>query len=194
MALATIKPTKLDIAIASQIARHADPRVEHAAETLTWGADEHVLLALSIAGWLYAQLRRPSARPVANHLLTVSLASAVLPHILKSIFDQTRPDRLTIRGHGRGIPLSGKPRDAFPSGHAVHMGALASAAGLLPPAARRLVRGAAVGLSLTRIALLAHWTTDVLAGLALGVAVERCLRPRGLDRAVRERLAARGRP
>jgi len=35
-------------------------------------------------------------------------------------------------------------------------------------------------LSLTRIALLAHWASDVIAGFALGAAVERLLRPRTL--------------
>jgi hypothetical protein len=32
------------------------------------------------------------------------------------------------------------------------------------------------GLVLTRIVLLAHWTSDVIAGLAIGAAVERMLR------------------
>jgi undecaprenyl-diphosphatase len=32
------------------------------------------------------------------------------------------------------------------------------------------------GLVLTRIVLLAHWTSDVIAGLAIGAAVERLLR------------------
>ena len=32
-------------------------------------------------------------------------------------------------------------------------------------------------IAATRIVLLAHWTTDVLAGLAMGALVERCLRP-----------------
>jgi undecaprenyl-diphosphatase len=177
MALATVKPTRPDIAIANEIAAHTNPGTEHVAQALTWGADEHVLLALSVVGWLCAQARRSPARPVANHLLAVSLVSAVLPHVLKSIFDQTRPDRLTVRGHWRGIPVSGRSRDAFPSGHAVHMGALASAADLLPHGLTYVVRSVAVGLSLTRIALLAHWATDVLAGLALGAATERLLRP-----------------
>jgi undecaprenyl-diphosphatase len=39
------------------------------------------------------------------------------------------------------------------------------------------VRAIAVALSLTRIALLAHWASDVVAGFALGAAVERLLRP-----------------
>ncbi|MCP3459512.1 phosphatase PAP2 family protein [Bradyrhizobium sp. CCGUVB23] len=180
MALVTVKPTRIDIAIADEIAAHANPGMEETAEALTWGADEHVLLALAAAGWLYAWTRRPAARPVANHVLAVSLVTAVLPHILKSFFDQTRPDRLTVRGHRQGIPISGRSHDAFPSGHAVHMGALASAAGLLPRGPRRAFRAVAIGLSLTRIVLLAHWASDVVAGFALGAAVERLLRPRAL--------------
>jgi undecaprenyl-diphosphatase len=177
MALVTIQPTRIDTAIANEIARHTNSGLEHAARTLTWGADEHVLLALAAAGWLYTRLRQPQQRPVANHVLLVSLATAVLPHVMKSIFDQTRPDRLTARGHWHGIPISGRSRDAFPSGHAVHMGALASAAGLLPATPRRVVRTVALGLSLTRVVLLAHWASDVVAGFTLGVVVERLFRP-----------------
>ncbi|MBR0849028.1 phosphatase PAP2 family protein [Bradyrhizobium diazoefficiens] len=177
MALVTVKPTWIDIAIANEIADHTNPELEETAEALTWGADEHVLLALAAAGWLYTRLRPRAERHAADHILAVSLVTAVLPHILKSAFDQLRPDRLTVRGHRRGVPFSGRPRDAFPSGHAVHMGALASAAGLLPPARRRLVRVIAAALSLTRVALLAHWASDVVAGFVLGVAVERMLRP-----------------
>jgi len=183
MALIEVKPTRVDTAVANQIAAHTNTGIEHAAETLTWGADEHVLLAVVAAGWLYAHFLQPRLqRRIANHVLTVSLVTALLPHVLKSVFDQTRPDRLTVRGHHNGAPVSGKARDAFPSGHAVHMGALASAAGLLPPTPRRLVRSAAVALSLTRIAVLAHWTSDVVAGFALGAAVERLLRPWTLAR------------
>jgi undecaprenyl-diphosphatase len=187
MALVTIKPTELDMSIADEIVRHTTPGAEDLAKTLTWGADEHVLVALSAAAWLSARFWRSPKKPVADHLLVVALVTAALPHVLKSIFDQTRPDRLTVRGHRRGIPLSGRRNDAFPSGHAVHMGALASAAEILPAGRRRLVRGLAVALSLTRIALLAHWTTDVLAGFGLGVVVERMLRPRTLTYSDRRR-------
>lgn len=182
MALVTVKPTRIDVAIANEIADHTDAEIEETAEALTWGGDEHVLLALAAAGWLYTRLRPPEERRVANHILAVSLTTAILPHILKSAFDQVRPDRLTVRGHRRGVPFSGRPRDAFPSGHAVHMGALASVAGLLPPERRRVVRSIAVSLSLTRVALLAHWASDVVVGFTLGIAVERMLRPWTLAR------------
>ena len=191
MALFTVEPTRVDHAIASQIAIHTNSELEHTAEALTWGADEHILMGLAAAGWVYAWLRAPRHRPIANHILLVSLVTAALPHVLKSAFDQTRPDRLTVLGHCHGVPLSGRSRDAFPSGHAVHMGALASAAGLLPPARRRLVRVIATALSLTRVALLAHWASDVVAGFTLGILVERILRPWTL--AGRSRTSADGR-
>ena len=195
MALVTVKPTRIDTAIANQIAHNTNSGLEHAAQAMTWGADEHLLVVLAAAGWLYTRLRQPQQRPVANHVLMVSLATAVLPHVLKSLFDQTRPDRLTVAGHWRGVPISGRSRDAFPSGHAVHMGALASAAGLLPPTPRRLARTLAVTLSLTRVALLAHWASDVVAGFTLGVIVERLFRPFTLARSRRQPpSASRGRP
>ncbi|QDP24624.1 phosphatase PAP2 family protein [Bradyrhizobium cosmicum] len=193
MAFTTVRPTRIDIAIANEIAARTNPDLEQTAAALTWGADEHVLLPLAAAGWLYARLLPRDERRAADHILAVSLAAAVLPHILKSAFDQVRPDRLIVRGHRHGIPFSGLPRDAFPSGHAVHMGALASAAGLLPPARRRLVRSIAAALSLTRVALLAHWASDVVAGFALGVLVERTLRPWTLEGAARKPGAPRGR-
>jgi len=176
MALTTIRPTAADREIANAIAAHTTPDLERAAQVLTWGADEKILLAAAIGAWLYAG-RRPSLRPIANHVLTLSIIATALPHVLKRGIDQTRPDRLTVRGHWRGVPLSGRPRDAFPSGHALHMGALASAAGLLPPQQRRLARALALALSTTRVVLLAHWMSDVVAGFAAGVLIERLVRP-----------------
>ena len=176
MALVTIRPTRTDRKIAKAIASRTSPELEHVAKFLTWGADEKLLLALSAGAWLYAA-RRPALRPITNHILSVSLLTAILPHLLKRAIDQTRPDRLTIGGHARGVPFSGRARDAFPSGHAVHMGALASAAGLLATPQRQLARGLAVVLSATRIVLLAHWASDVAAGFAAGALIERLLRP-----------------
>jgi undecaprenyl-diphosphatase len=174
--LITIRPTELDKKLAGVIAEHTDPRTEHAAEALTWGADEHVLIAAAAAGWLLTRRSEEPVRRLATHLLACSLSAALLPHILKSFIDQDRPDRRTIRGHWRGVPFSGKASDAFPSGHALHVGALASAATLLPPRARNLAWAIGTLLVSTRVVLLAHWFTDVLAGLGLGVAVERSMR------------------
>jgi undecaprenyl-diphosphatase len=177
MALITVSPTAADIAIANFIASRTNPPVEEVSEFLTWGADEHVLGALTAAWWLYTRGKGTSKRRAADQVLLTTLVAAALPHLFKTVFDQERPDRLTVRGHRRGVPISGNARDAFPSGHAVHVGALASAASCLPKRQRNAVWLAGAGLVATRIVLLAHWTSDVFAGLAIGIAVERLLRP-----------------
>jgi membrane-associated phospholipid phosphatase len=97
-----------------------------------------------------------------------------------------------------GVPLSGNAKDAFPSGHALHVGAFASAATLLPPKYRNAIWTAGAILVTTRIVLLAHWFTDVLAGLALGVSLERAIRlltmpkPRRPSKTGTEELSASG--
>jgi len=176
MALFRVKPTDADVVIAGEIASHTGPRAEHTAEALTWGADEYVLCALAACWWLYCRSKGPNSRRDSDHVLITTLVASALPHLLKSIFDQERPDRLTIAGHLHGIPISGKRLDAFPSGHAVHIGALASAASVLPTKQRNAIWAAGVGLVLTRILLLAHWTSDVAAGLTLGALTERLIR------------------
>ena len=176
MALVTVRPTAPDAAIANAIAAHTNQPTEKTAEVLTWGADEHILVAL-IAAWWFGMRRQPlRRRRAADHLLLTTLVASAVPHLLKTIFDQERPDRLTVRGHWRGVPWSGNRLDAFPSGHAVHVGALASAASQLPRRERNAVWLIGAGVVVTRIVLLAHWTSDVMAGLAIGALVERCLR------------------
>jgi hypothetical protein len=71
------------------------------------------------------------------------------------------------------LPRSGKAHDAFPSGHAMHVGAVASAISWACPRSAPLAWGVGSLVAATRIVLLAYWTTDVLAGLAMGAFVER---------------------
>ncbi|SHK57763.1 undecaprenyl-diphosphatase [Bradyrhizobium lablabi] len=176
MALITVRPTQLDKDIALDVARHTDVPIERGAELLTRGADEHLLIAAAMVGWLFTRRSDEPIRRLGTHFLACSLSSAVLPHILKAFIDQQRPDRRTVTEHWRGVPLSGKSEDAFPSGHALHVGALGSAATLLPPRIRNLVWTAGALLVGTHVVLLAHWFTDVLAGLGLGVVLERLTR------------------
>jgi undecaprenyl-diphosphatase len=171
-----VRPTAADVAIARAVARNTEPAPEAIARALSWGGDEKLLLVLAAAGWIASRGRREGLRQAGNHALLVTVAATLLPHALKSVVDQIRPDRTTVLGHVHGVSFSGKRKDAFPSGHALHAGALASAAGALPPEPRRIIRGVAVALSLTRIVVLAHWASDVVAGFVLGAALERVLR------------------
>ena len=189
-----LAPTKLDKRVARAVARHASPAVERPARLLTWAADEHVLLAISAALWLASRDGDDHARRQADHLLLSVGATAILPHLLKRVIDQERPDRRMIHGRRHGIPRSGNPYDAFPSGHAMHVGAVASAVSWASPKSAPVAWGLAGLVAATRIVLLAHWTTDVVAGLVMGTLVERCLRPlSGHTRATDENGAGQGR-
>jgi undecaprenyl-diphosphatase len=109
-----------------------------------------------------------------DHLLATVVVSAALPHFFKKYINQTRPDR-AVAGHN-GIRKSGKPRDAFPSGHAVHLGAVASALSWQRPKQKKLIWGTALSIAATRVVVLAHWASDVGVGLIAGASLERLLR------------------
>jgi membrane-associated phospholipid phosphatase len=172
----SVSPTSVDRRIAAKVARSAAPTREHLAEGLTWAADEHILIAAAARYWLASRRGSSDARVAGNHLLVASIVTSVLPHLLKHLFNQRRPDRLTGIGHLHGIPISGRADDAFPSGHAMHMGALAGAATAWPAAWRNLALTVTLGISTTRIVVLAHWASDVAAGFAGRFAIERMLR------------------
>ncbi len=187
MVLVNVKPTTLDLKLAHAIARHTSRKAERVAKILTWGADEKLLLAAVAFGWICSRRGSDPARRLGDQFLAATIAAAILPHVMKSLIDQERPDRRTVRGHWRGVPFSGKRYDAFPSGHAVHIGALASAATLLPATWRRVIWAIGGVLVSTRVVLLAHWLSDVVAGLAIGAAIERLLRPLTLPEPQRQK-------
>jgi hypothetical protein len=114
-----VSPARFDLDLANSISRYTRPAPEKIAKALTWGGDEHVLCAVAYGWWLYCHISGTRQRE-SSHVLLTTIASAMAPHVLKGAFNQTRPDRRTIIGHLRGVPLSGKLSDAFLSGHAVH--------------------------------------------------------------------------
>jgi membrane-associated phospholipid phosphatase len=59
----------------------------------------------------------------------------------------------------------------------MHLGAIASGLAAICPLLAALPWALCAGLAATRVAVLAHWPTDVAAGFALGSAVEHSLRP-----------------
>ena len=173
-----LPPTRIDLAVARTVAAHVTPQIEHAAQPLTWLADEKLVLALAAGVWLHAYLqpRDRVARRRADRLLGAVVAAGAVPHLFKHAIDRKRPDRTVVHLQRHGIPRSGNPWDSFPSGHAVHLGAAAPMLRrLVPPRLRPLVWPAAGALAATRILLLAHYPSDVAAGLAGGVLLDRAV-------------------
>jgi membrane-associated phospholipid phosphatase len=172
-----VEPLSTDRAIARFVADHTTPKLEWVSRALSWAADEHVLYAVSIGLWLSSLRGGPRQRACADHLVACVLTSSILPHLLKDFVDQERPDRCMVHGRRHGIPRSGKPLDSFPSGHAMHVGALASAISRMHPDWKKLAWTIGGVLAATRIIVLAHWASDVVVGLGAGVLIERLLRP-----------------
>jgi membrane-associated phospholipid phosphatase len=172
--LVSLPPTSVDLAVSRACARAATPGIERTLGVLTWVADEKVVLGAAAAFWLYARLRKRNPKMVreADRMLCSVAAAGALPHAFKRLVDRERPDRAVVRDPRHGIPRSGNAWDSFPSGHALHLGAAAgSIARLVPPPARPFVWPATLALASLRIMLLAHYLTDVAAGLAIGAGV-----------------------
>ncbi len=170
-----VPPTQLDRIVADTCYRLASPRIEPIFRALTWLADEKLMLAGAGAVWLgMRSLSRDRAlsRAADQMLLSVAISAAV-PHVAKLAFVRERPDRTRVGSRRKGIPKSGKAFDSFPSGHAVHVGALAAAADGMAPGHRAAVWSTALALAGTRVVLLAHNLTDVIAGLMVGIAINR---------------------
>jgi undecaprenyl-diphosphatase len=114
----------------------------------------------------------------------------IAPKIIKKVVDRTRPDRVVV-GHDRhGVKTSGNPHDSFPSGHSVHIGAVVSALSWAFPERAWEFRSAGAIVAATRVVVLAHWSTDVLVGLIMGVVLERGVR-RTLTKEDRRAITAR---
>src|SRR6201987_5393356 len=92
----TVRPMRADVVISRTIARNTAPAPEEVARTLTWGADEKVLLLIAAAGGLASRGRGEPLRRAGNHALLVTVAASLVPHAMKRLFDQTRPDRRTV--------------------------------------------------------------------------------------------------
>jgi membrane-associated phospholipid phosphatase len=177
--LITLAPTRVDIAISKRCARAATPERERILRVMTWLADEKILLAVVGLFWLRARLRPQGedVRREADRMLLGVVLAGLLPHVFKHLVDRKRPDRTLVRGPRHGIPRSGDPWDSFPSGHALHLGAIAGPlVRLAPEPARPQVWAGILGLAATRIMLLAHYASDVAAGLAMGAGLGNVVR------------------
>jgi membrane-associated phospholipid phosphatase len=126
--------------------------------------------AVLLAVWL---LRR-GARPVAIWVLTTMTVGGLLGALLKLLVGRHRPDLLDPVARAVGF--------SFPSGHALNnaLGAGVFVLVLLPfvrdrPVWRVALWVAAIAIPLVtafcRVGLGLHWTSDVVAGLFLGLAV-----------------------
>ncbi len=140
--------------------------VTSAAEVLTHLADTPVYIAIAAA--VAVLLLVAKRHRLAAFVACVAVGQWLLSNLVKHLVQRERPDL------DRLVDASGY---SFPSGHATAAAALFLALALvvitLRPTWHRvavLVVGISMGVAVaaTRVLVGVHWTTDVLAGLALG--------------------------
>ena len=108
---------------------------------------------------LLALARRPWG---AVFFLAASIAGALVVQLLKGLFGRVRPEEiLVISDHG-----------SFPSGHTANAAVMATVAVILFPRVWVAVVGLAWTLlmAFSRTQVHAHWLTDTLGALVLGIA------------------------
>jgi len=172
----SLEPTSPDRFVAKAATQHTNHLIQNAARTATWVADAHVLGAVAAIVWLGSRGGGQRQRTVADHIATTVAAAVIAPKLIKKVVNRTRPDRVVVGPDRQGVKTSGKPHDSFPSGHAVHIGALVSALSRDYPEKRWHLRAVGAVVAGTRVAVLAHWSTDVIAGLMIGILLEKGVR------------------
>ena len=97
--------------------------------------------------------------------------SGILVNLLKMAFGKSRPKLLFEEGRLDFTPFSyGHAVNSFPSGHATTCAAATVVLALALPRWRGLLLPTGFVLALTRVAIHAHYLSDVCAGFALGTA------------------------
>lgn len=123
-----------------------------------------------IAGILAALRKRRDVVDMAVFMFGAVAVSGIIVNLLKIIAGRTRPKLLlNEETHGFFFFRIGHDYASFPSGHATTLAAASMALALIFPAWRVPILATGIVLALTRVAVTAHYLSDVVAGIALGI-------------------------
>ena len=128
-------------------------------------AANHSLLWFTVAAILAAR-RGASRKAAARGVLAIAGASATANGLLKPLMPRRRPAAAELPAYQtlRNPPKS----SSFPSGHAASAAAFVTAVALESPKLGLAVAPLAASVAYSRVHVGVHWTSDVLAGAAVG--------------------------
>jgi undecaprenyl-diphosphatase len=160
LTVAVLGSAPADVSVRETILAMATPAVVDAMRVVNSAGDWRVLLPGTLM--LFVVFRR--ARETWWIWVALMILAPTLEWAIKQLVGRTRPESLAL---------------SFPSGHstaaAAFFGAVMLLAVALPPRMRAALRVVAVTMivlvGMARVILRAHWPSDVLAGIALGLAL-----------------------
>jgi undecaprenyl-diphosphatase len=156
-----------DLAISGAVARLPASRADDGLRALTSTAD-HGVLWFAVAAVL-AIRSGVTRRAALRGVISVSGASFLANVVLKALFPRRRPAAQLLPVERRLVrrPTS----SSFPSGHAASAAAFATAVAMESPRSAIVVGPLAATVAYSRVHTGVHWTSDVLAGAAVGSGV-----------------------
>ncbi|MET1051265.1 MAG: phosphatase PAP2 family protein [Mycetocola sp.] len=145
--------------------RHVPRVLDRRIAGLSRSADHGVLWFAAAAVLVVASRYRPAIRGVAS----LMVASVITNLVGKNIVGGERPllSDVPVRRHLKSRPESG----SFPSGHSASAAAFATGVALESPRIGAAVAPVAGAVAYSRLHTGAHWLSDVVGGIAIGVGV-----------------------
>jgi 4-amino-4-deoxy-L-arabinose transferase-like glycosyltransferase/membrane-associated phospholipid phosphatase len=128
------------------------------------------LLIIGLILWLIGGLLKRPRWAQAGRFSCYGVLGSFVVQILKHFFGRPRP-RFSDMGIVHLGPSFVKGYDSFPSGHAVSAFAVAVVLARFYPRGRGLFYGIAALVGISRVYLNVHYTSDVVGGALLGVAI-----------------------
>lgn len=160
--------TQFDNTVRAWFLAHQNPLLHNIALVITWIGSPMVMVVLAVAAaaWFYTR----GGRRRAGVVIAAPAVGALLSPIVKALYGRARP---------AGAVLLNEKTYSFPSGHAATSAAVVvtlcyvlAREGMISWRSAIIIGGVVPLLvGLTRLYLDVHWTTDVVAGWAVGLFV-----------------------
>jgi undecaprenyl-diphosphatase len=167
----------------ARAAAQLDPRLIRVFEVITKAGESGWLFALSILTLVYALFRQSRAQnrslrarygllaSQALYFFAVQAVSGILSQVAKHLVGRARPKMIDTLGPQHFDLLSVKAVLAsFPSGHTTSVVAAAAALSFFLPRRTWLFFALALPVAASRLIIGAHYPSDVLGGVFLGLA------------------------